>query len=72
MTYTALNFLASPRFMEIAIEDAIKAVAKANGQNVELAQKAYSLGVESVMKGVASLVAAAAEHCAAEANAGRL
>jgi hypothetical protein len=69
MTYTAENFVASPAFVKIAVEDALAVVAKANGQTVELAAQAFALEVPNQ---VAKLVAKAAEHCAAEANAGRL
>ena len=72
MTYTAANFVASPAFMQIATEDAIAQVAKTNGQSVELTSKAFALEVPAVVEKVAKLVAAAAEHCAKEANAGRL
>lgn len=72
MTYTAANFTASSRFMEIAIEDALHLVAKTNGQTFELAKQALEMSVPNVVREVAKLVKAAAEHCAAEANAGRL
>lgn len=72
MTYTAANFIASPAFMEIATEDALKVVAKANGQPVSVAAKAFSMEVSNVVNAVAKLVLEAAKHCADEANAGRL
>jgi hypothetical protein len=72
MTYTAENFVSSPAFVKIAVEDALAVVAKANGQTVELAAQAFALEVPNVVNQVAKLVAKAAEHCAAEANAGRL
>lgn len=72
MTYTVAQFLGSPRFVEIAIEDAIVAVAKANGQTGALAKRALAAGVPNVVDQVAKLVFKAAEHCAAEANAGHL
>jgi len=72
MTYTAENFIASPAFVKIALEDALALVAKVNGQSVELAAQAFLLKVPNVVNEVTKLIAAAAEHCAAEANAGRL
>lgn len=72
MTYTAANFIASSRFMEIATEDALRLVAKTNGQTFELAKQALEMSVPNVVREVKKLVNAAAEHCAAEANAGRL
>lgn len=72
MTYTAQNFLASPRFVEIATEDAIVTVAKANGQTVDMTKTALEMLVPNVVAKVGKLILAAAEHCASEANAGRL
>lgn len=72
MTYTAAQFAQSPAFLAIAVEDAIEAVAKANGQTVEKTAEAFALQVPAVSGKVAKLVVAAAEHCAKEANAGRL
>lgn len=72
MTYTKEAFLSSPRFMEIAVEDALKIVAKTNGQSLELAQKAFSLQVPNVVNKVAELVIMAAEHSAKLANEGKL
>ena len=71
-TYTAAAFIASPAFMEIALTDAIALVAKTNGQTVELTAEAFALEVPNVIAAVAKLVAKAAQHCADEANAGRL
>lgn len=71
-TYTAAQFAQSPAFMAIAVEDAIKLVAKTNGQTFELACEAFEMEVPSVMSEVSKLVAAACQHCAAEANAGRM
>lgn len=72
MTYTASAFIASPAFIEIAISDALAVVAKANKQSLESTQKAFDLQVPNVISSVAELVAKAAEHCASEANAGKL
>lgn len=72
MIYTAEHFLGSEKFMAIAIEDAIKMVATKNNQTVEATIKAFSMQVPNVIKNVAKLVKAAADHCAEEANAGRL
>lgn len=72
MTYTADQFMNSTAFVKIAIEDAIKLVAKTNGQSEELTLNALGAGVSNVVNEVAKLVKAAAEHCAKEANAGRL
>ncbi len=71
-TYTAAQFAQSPAFMAIAVEDALKLVAKTNGQTFELACEAFEMEVPSVMLEVSKLVAAACQHCAAEANAGRM
>lgn len=71
-TYTAAQFAQSPAFMAIAVEDALKLVAKTNGQTFELACEAFEMEVPSVMSEVSNLVAAACQHCAAEANAGRM
>lgn len=35
--YTAMSFMNSPAFVQIALEDALKLVAKTNGQTYELA-----------------------------------
>lgn len=72
MKYTKEAFLSSPKFMEIAIEDALKLVAKTNGQSLELAKNAFNLQVPNVVNEVAKLVIKAAEHCASEANKGKL
>jgi predicted LPLAT superfamily acyltransferase len=71
-TYTAAQFAQSPAFMAIALEDALKLVAKTNGQTFELACEAFSLQVPNVVNQVAKLVAAACQHCSDEANAGRM
>ncbi|MNP52258.1 hypothetical protein D3C76_1466370 [compost metagenome] len=71
-TYTAAQFVQSPAFMAIAMEDALKLVAKTNGQTFELICEAFSLQVPNVVNQVAKLGAAAAQHCADEANAGRM
>jgi hypothetical protein len=71
-TYTAEAFKASPAFLKIAIEDAVKVVAKTNGQTEALTMQALSMGVPNVVEAVCKLVNAAAEHCAKEANAGTL
>ena len=47
-------------------------VAKANGQTESLTMEALSMGVINVVEAVCKLVNAAAEHCAKEANAGKL
>lgn len=71
-TYTAEAFMASPSFLKIAIEDAVKVVAKTNGQTESITMEALSMGVSNVVEAVCKLVNAAAEHCAKEANAGQL
>ena len=71
-TYTATSFMNSPAFVQIALEDALKLVAKTNGQTVELTCEAFKLEVPNVVNQVAKLVVAAAQHCADEMNAGRL
>jgi hypothetical protein len=65
----------SPAFVQIALEDALKLVAKTNGQTYELAREAFKLGVgiypiPNVINQVAELVAKAAQVCADEANKG--
>lgn len=69
-TYTAMFFMKSPAFVQIALEDALKLVAKTNGQTVELTAKAFEMEVPNVINQVAELVAKAAQHCADEANKG--
>lgn len=69
-TYTAMSFMNSPAFVQIALEDALKLVAKTNGQTYELACEAFKLEVPNVMNEVAKLVAMAAEECAKQANKG--
>lgn len=71
-TYTAMSFMNSPAFIEIALEDALKLVAKTNGQTYELACEAFKLEVPNVMNEVAKLVAKAAQVCSDQANAGTL
>lgn len=71
-TYTAMSFMNSPAFVQIALEDALKLVAKTNGQTVELTAKAFEMEVPNVVNEVAKLVAMAAEECAKQANAGTL
>lgn len=69
-TYTAMSFMKSPAFVQIALEDALKLVAKTNGQTVELTIEAFDLEVPNVVNQVAKLVAKAAQVCADEANKG--
>lgn len=69
-TYTAMSFMKSPAFVQIALEDALKLVAKTNGQTYELACESFKLEVPNVINQVAELVAKAAQHCADEANKG--
>lgn len=71
-TYTAMSFMNSPAFVQIALEDALKLVAKANGQSYELACEAFQLEVPNVVNQVAKLVAKAAQVCADSANKGEL
>lgn len=71
-TYTAMSFMNSPAFVQIALEDALKLVAKVNNQSVELTTEAFGLEVPNVVNQVAKLVAKAAQHCADEVNAGRM
>ena len=70
--YTTQAFMSSPAFVKIAIEDALAVVAKANNQSVELARTAFEMGTPGVVEKVAQLMVKAAQHCADEANAGRL
>lgn len=71
-TYTAMSFMNSTAFVQIALEDALKLVAKTNGQTVELTCEAFKLEVPNVVNQVAKLVAKAAQVCADSANAGTL
>lgn len=71
-TYTAMSFMNSSAFVQVALEDALKLVAKTNNQTLELTTEAFGLEVPNVVNQVAKLVAKAAQHCAQEANAGRL
>lgn len=70
--YTAENFLTSSRFLEMATEDAVRAVAKANGQTYAFTLRALAQQVPNVVREVTKLISAAAEYCAKEASAGRL
>ena len=70
--YTAMSFMNSPAFVQIALEDALKLVAKTNGQTYELACEAFQLEVPNVVNQVAKLVAKAAQVCADSANKGEL
>jgi hypothetical protein len=72
MTYTADSFLNSPAFLKIAAVDAIRLVAKTNKQTYEMTLEAFGLQVPNVVNEVNKLIVLAAEHCAAEANAGRM
>lgn len=72
MKYTPESFAGSPRFIEVATEQAIRTVASANGQTVKLTAQALLMGAPNVVKAVAMLIAAGAQHCAVEANAGRM
>jgi hypothetical protein len=69
-TYTAMSFMNSPAFVQIALEDALKLVAKTNGQTYELACEAFGLEVPNVVNQVVKLVAKAAQVYADEANKG--
>ena len=70
ISYTAMSFMNSPAFVQIALEDALKLVAKTNGQSVELTTEAFGLEVPNVVNQVAKLVAKAAQVCADEVNKG--
>ena len=71
-TYTAMSFMNSSAFVKLALEDALELIAKVNGQSVSLARKAFEMEVPNVVEQVAKLMVKAAQHCADEANAGRL
>lgn len=71
-TYTAMSFMNSPAFVQIALEDALKLVAKVNNQTLELTTEAFGLEVPNVVNQVAKLVAKAAQVCADSANKGEL
>lgn len=72
MTYTAEAFLSSPAFVKIAIDDAVALLAKTNNQSIQTTYQAFQMGVENVTRQVAKLLVKAAQHCADEANAGRM
>lgn len=69
-TYTAMSFMNSPAFVQIALEDALKLIAKVNNQSIELTTEAFGLEVPNVINQMAELVAKAAQYCADEANKG--
>jgi hypothetical protein len=71
-TYTAAAFLSSPAFLAVAAEDALQLIAKTNGQTYALTLEALGQCVPNVVRELERLLGVAAEHCAAEANAGRL
>lgn len=71
-TYTAMSFMNSPAFVQIALEDALKLVAKTNGESYALAYEAFKLEVPNVVNQVVKLVAKAAQVCSDQANAGTL
>lgn len=71
-TYTAMSFMNSPAFVQIALEDALKLVAKTNNQTLELTTEAFGMEVPNVVNQVAKLVAKAAQICSDQANAGTL
>jgi hypothetical protein len=68
--YTAQNFLNSSRFLEVATEDAVGLVAKANGQTYGLTLRALAQQVPNVVRDVTKLISVAAEHCARPGEAG--
>lgn len=72
MTYTAANFINSPAFIDSVIPDALALIAKTNAQTLEATKTAFDMQVPNVIDAVAKLVAKSAQHCADEANAGRL
>jgi len=68
--HTAASIImASPRFVELSTEEALKVIAKTNGQTLELAKKAFALRVENVVNEVAKLVILGAEEFAKKLNA---
>lgn len=71
-TYTPTQFINSPAFMTIALEDTIKVIAKTNGQTIELTKKAFEMEVPNVLHSVGKLVVAAAVKCAEDASNGKL
>lgn len=69
MSHTAESIIAaSPKFVEIATDGALELVAKTNGQTVDLARKAFSMGASNVTSEVEKLVYAAAEAFAKQLN----
>ncbi|VVP44490.1 hypothetical protein [Pseudomonas fluorescens] len=50
--YTAENFLSSSRFLEVPIEDAVRLLAKTNGQSYALTLRALAQEVPNVVREV--------------------
>lgn len=65
-----MSFMNSPAFVQIALEDALKLVAKTNGQTYALACDAFKLELPNLVNQVAKLIAEAAQHCADEVDKG--
>lgn len=66
--YTITDVLSSEKFVRIAAEDAIKEIAKVNGQSIETTNAAYMAGVAKVQDTVAEMIFLAAEKFAEELN----
>lgn len=71
-TYTAEAFLNSPAFISSTVEEAVKTMAKTTGLSIEEVKEAIQTQVPNAVKMLMGLIHKAAEHCAKEANAGRL
>jgi hypothetical protein len=65
---TGFDVLKSSAFLKIAFEEAIKTIARINGQTVEVTEAAYKLQVPNVMMNVTKLIATAADDYAKRVN----
>ncbi len=66
---TAADFIASPRFMELATAEAVSFLAGRAGVSEQRITGAIEAGNETVSRQVANLVRAAAEQSAEQVNA---
>lgn len=61
---TAEHVATAPAFLDVALPEAIRTIAKKNGRTVSETIDAYRLGVPNVVNGVRELLHAAAEELA--------
>lgn len=66
---TAKQIVAAPAFIETALPEAIRLVAKTNGHPVQKTIEAYRAGVPNVMRSIEELMMGAAEETAKRMNA---